>query len=311
MKLKYKEIIKFSFKIVVSLGFVAWLVLRTDWVQVLEHAKDFNFLFVIPYVLILLSGMMISAWKWKMLLAHKEILVSLKRCFQLYLTGAFINNFMPSTIGGDTYRSYQIGKECGRHSAVSSSVVFDRITGLFGAMLLTGLVAIFQWKEISMHGELKSSLIFVILTMFGIIFFGILTRFSFWKKIANKFPKIFQDFASELGHFKKDNAYLKAIGISILFSFVGLALVNWVLFLGLGISVGLWQYLTVIFLISIISSLPISINNIGIKEWAYVTFFGFFGVSASAVITVALLSRTLQMLVSFTALPMYLRTKNR
>jgi uncharacterized membrane protein YbhN (UPF0104 family) len=190
-------------------------------------------------------------------------------------------------------------------------VVFDRITGLFALMLLTGLVAIFQWKEISMYPELRSIVIAVILVMHGVIFFGILTRFSFWKKIVNKFPAVVRNFSQELGHYKKDGVYLKAIGVSIMFSIVGLALVNWILFSALGIAVGIMQYLSVIFLISIISALPISINNIGLKEWAYVTFFGFFGVSASAVIAVALLSRILQMIVSFTALPAYLKSKGK
>ncbi|EKD46631.1 MAG: hypothetical protein ACD_67C00137G0003 [uncultured bacterium] len=311
MQVFTKKNLKFAAKVLISLAFVAWLVLRTDWSQVWEYASRISLWYIILYVSVLLLGMTISAWKWKMLLAHKDISISLKKSFQLYLTGAFINNFMPSTIGGDTYRSYQIGKENKRFSSVSSSVVFDRVTGLFAVMLLTGLVAIFQWNEISKYQELKMTIVGVVMAMHGIIAFGILTRFSFWKKIANRFPKFIQDFGQELVHYKEGGTYLKAIGISILFSFIGLALVNWILFLGLGISVGAMQYLTVIFLISIISALPISINNIGLKEWGYVTFFGFFGVSASAVIAVALMSRILQMLVSFTALPLYIKSKNQ
>jgi uncharacterized protein (TIRG00374 family) len=309
MRLLKGKYIKLIAKILISFLFVAWLVLKTDWSQVWEYASKISMGWIVLYVVVLLLGMMISAWKWKMLLAHKDISITLKKSFQLYLTGAFINNFMPSTIGGDTYRSYQIGKENKRYSAVSSSVVFDRVTGLFAVMLLTGLVAIFQWAEISKYPELKMAVIGVLLVMHGIILFSILTRFSLWKKIAGKFPKVIQDFGNEIGQYKEGGAYLKAIGISVLFSIVGLALVNWILFLGLGITVGIMQYLSVIFLISIITALPISINNIGVKEWAYVTFFGFFGVSASAVIAVALMSRILQMLVSFTALPMYLRNK--
>jgi hypothetical protein len=305
------KVFKFILKLAVSLLFVAWLVLRTNWQEVFVYTQKISLGYVVLYVLVLLTGMMISAWKWKMLLSHKDISISLKKSFQLYLTGAFINNFMPSTIGGDTYRAFQVGKENKRYAAVSSSVVFDRFTGLFGIMLLTGLVAIFQWREISIYPELKSTVIAVLLVMHGIIFFGILTRFSFWKKIVNKFPVIIQNFSQELGHYKKDGVYLKAIGISILFSLVGLALVNWVLFSALGVSVGIMQYLSVIFLISIISALPISINNIGLKEWAYVTFFGFFGVPASAVVAVALVSRILQMVVSFAALPAYLKSKKQ
>ncbi|HBI33677.1 MAG TPA: hypothetical protein DEA43_00395 [Candidatus Moranbacteria bacterium] len=309
MKVDYKKILKFVLKLIVSSAFVIWLVFKIEWQEVFVYASKISLGYIVLYVAVLLLGMMISAWKWKMLLAHKDISISLKKSFQLYLTGAFINNFMPSTIGGDTYRAYQVGKETQKYSAVSSSVVFDRITGLFAVMLLTGVVAIFQWSEISKYPELRLAIIGVLIAMHGIILFGVLTRFSFWKKIAVKFPKIIQDFAQELVHYRQDNVYLKAIGISVLFSFVGLALVNWVLFSGLGITVGIMQYLSVIFLISIISALPISINNIGLKEWGYVTFFGFFGVSASAVVTVALLSRVLQMIVSFAALPAYLRSK--
>jgi hypothetical protein len=69
-------------------------------------------------------------------------------------------------------------------------------------------------------------------------------------------------------------------------------------------------FLSVIFLVTLISSVPLSINNIGIKEWAYVTFFGLLGVSIETAITVSILSRFLQMLISFIALPYYLKKEN-
>jgi hypothetical protein len=56
---------------------------------------------------------------------------------------------------------------------------------------------------------------------------------------------------------------------------------------------------------------PLSINNIGIKEWAYVTFFALVGVSVEIAVTAALLSRFIQMLISFIALPYYLRNRER
>lgn len=307
--MNYKKTAKFVTKLSVSLAFVAWLVLKTDWKEVLVYLEKISIFHIALYVAVLLLGMVVSAWKWKILLAHKKINVSLKECFQLYLTGAFINNFMPSTIGGDTYRAYQIGKRHQKFHAVSSSVVFDRLSGLFALMILNGIVAVIQWEEIVKYPELKLTVVGVLIAMHLLIFFGILVRFGFWKKISAKFPSLIQEFGKELGDYKKGRTFWQAIGISILFSLVGLALVNAVLFWGLGIQISLMRYLSVIFLVSIISSLPISINNIGVKEWAYVTFFGFFGIASSAVITVALLSRVLQMVVSFTALPIYLKAK--
>jgi hypothetical protein len=69
------------------------------------------------------------------------------------------------------------------------------------------------------------------------------------------------------------------------------------------------DYLSIVFLISIVSAIPVSINNIGIKEWAYITFFGFFGIASSGALVAALLSRIVQMLISFAALPYYLKNK--
>lgn len=305
------KIIKFSVKLLISLAFVSWLVLRTDWQEVFLNVQKISLFYIILYVAVLLLGMIISSWKWKMLLAHKNIEVSLKKCFQLYLTGAFINNFMPSTIGGDTYRAYQIGKKHEKMNVVSSSVVFDRLSGLFALMILMSIVTIFQWSEIAKHFELKLSVLAVLALMITIVVFAIFVRFDFWKKVSSKFPDFIQEFGRELNDFRNGNTYLKALGVSILFGLIGLALVNGILFIGLGIQIPIMKYLSVIFLVSIISSLPISINNIGIKEWAYITFFGFFGISSSAVVTVALLSRALQMIVSFTALPMYLNSKKK
>ena len=78
----------------------------------------------------------------------------------------------------------------------------------------------------------------------------------------------------------------------------------------LSVGMNFLDYLSVIFLISIVASVPVSINNIGIKEWAYITFFAVFGIEASQVVSVAIISRFIQMLISFFALPIYLRRKN-
>ena len=94
-------------------------------------------------------------------------------------------------------------------------------------------------------------------------------------------------------------------------NFIGLAGANWVLFLALGVKIGILNYLSVIFLASVVSAMPISINNIGVKEWAYITFFGFFGLSAGAVVSVAITSRIIQMLLSFAAWPIYLKERKK
>lgn len=132
----------------------------------------------------------------------------------------------------------------------------------------------------------------------------------FFKKLNAFIPRKLKSFTQELSSYEKINGiFSKSLFYSFLFGFVGLAAANYVLFWALGAEIPILDFLSVIFLISIISSIPISINNIGVKEWAYITFFGFFGLSSSLVVTAALLSRLLQMLVSLLAIPFYLRNK--
>jgi len=81
------------------------------------------------------------------------------------------------------------------------------------------------------------------------------------------------------------------------------------IFFALGEKVPIMPYLATVFLISLISSLPVSINNIGLKEWAYYTFFPLIGVRPEAALAVALLGRFIQILVSVAGAPFFLKEK--
>lgn len=127
---------------------------------------------------------------------------------------------------------------------------------------------------------------------------------------AIPFQKI-RRFVEEVVFYTKKHIWWRTSLWSVLFIFVGVALSNFALFHALGSDIGFIPFLSVIFLVTIISAVPLSINNIGIKEWAYITFFGLVGVSIETAVTVALLSRFLQMLISFIALPQYLNTREQ
>lgn len=307
-----KKTLKLVLKILVSLAFVAWLLVKVNWPEVLRYAKQISVWEILIYVAVLLLGMLVSAYKWRILLKSKGLEFSASQLLGIYLTGTFINNFMPSFIGGDTYRAYQTGKASKRFKESASAVVMDRITGLLGAMFLALLFGLINWKTVSSHQVLIGINLGIII---GIVFLALLAKSSglpIWKKFFSLLPAKVVEFIKSLHEFYLEKAtFLKALVYAMVFSMIGLAFVNYVLFMALDIKVNFLDFASVIFLISFVSSLPVSVNNIGIKEWAYVTFFGFFGISSSAVVAVALLSRFIQMLVSFFALPLYFKAKEK
>jgi glycosyltransferase 2 family protein len=305
------KILKIILKILVSLAFVAWLVFKINWIEVLEYLKKINLIYIILYFVVILAGIAISSRKWQHLVRAKGISLDFNESFKLYFTGTFINNFMPSIVGSDAFRTYQVGKREGKYTEAASTVVMDRITGLVAAMIMSIAFAIINIKNTMALPLLYISNIIIISSFSIDLVIYQIRKYEKGKSFIKKFlPAKILYFFRQIGEYNNNKKVIKkTILLGIAFDFIGIALANYILFFSLGIHIGLLSYLSVIFIISIISSLPISINNIGLKEWSYVAFFGLFGLNASAVTTVAILSRFLQMLLSFAALPLYFKLK--
>lgn len=305
-----KKWIKFCIKLLVSSFFVWWIIFKVDWGEVGQYLKKITPGEILLYIGLYLGGMFFSAYKWKFLAQLRGIILPLPEFFKAYFTATFINNFMPSFVGGDSFKIYHIGKISQKFKEAASSVVIDRFTGLVGGMVLVVVFSILNFSVVRQNNIL---MILSVLALGGLIFLFILLEFYRQRQIQTPFRKIdvfLNKLIKEINHYNGKAVHIwKALGISFLFNLVGLAGANWVLFWALEIHVGVLNYLSVIFLASVVSSVPISINNIGVKEWAYITFFGIFGISAPAVVSVAIVSRIIQMLLSFLAIPVYLRDK--
>jgi uncharacterized protein (TIRG00374 family) len=306
-----KKILKFILKLAVSGGFLAWVIFRVNWNEVWFYVSKVKIWQLALYLMVVILGMVISAYKWRILTSYKNINFSLFDHFKFYFIGSFINNFMPSFIGGDTYRAYQVGNQEKKYAEAASTVMMDRITGLIGATILGLIFALLNFKTVAEHKILLFSYAILLLSFFFDLVVTKIKSNEFLKRKATEIlPEKIVHFLRELGSYdKSSHTVSKAIFLGSVFSFVGVALANYILFWALGIQIGILDYMSVIFLITVVSSIPVSINNIGIKEWAYITFFSLFGLNVAQVITVAILSRFLQMLLSFFALPLYLQNK--
>lgn len=287
------------------------VVIKTNWPEVLFYLKKITWWQIFLYIVFLLWGMVICARRWMILAEFKGIKMPFKNFFKYYLTGTFINNFMPSFIAGDVYKAYAIAGEDKKYSPAASTVIMDRLTGLIGIMILALIFSLFNLKAVLSNKVLIIFNILIILSLGSDFIIARMKKIDFLKRWAfrilpEKVIKFLRDVYSYSDNYK---IIWQSVKLSFGFSLIGIAILNYILFWGLGVEISILDYLSVIFLISIISALPISINNIGLKEWAYITFFGFFGVTSGAVVAISVISRFLQMAVSFAALPIYLRSK--
>ena len=303
----------FSGKMVVTLGLVFWLVVSVDWGGVKKELSDMTWYLLVTYVVLQLLGNMISVRKWQIIASYKNLHFSLREGFFTYLTGAFVNNFLPSIIGGDAYRSLWLAKRSESKAAAVSTVVFDRFIGLWTTAILALIFSVFLWKYIPESLPLLITLIaLVVFVVADMIITHLYSLPSFQAWIKKYLFQKLQRLLEEVIFFtEKKDIWVRTSLWSAAFAFVGIGLSNFSLFHALGSDISFFPFLAAILLVTIVSNIPISINNIGVKEWAYVAFFSLIGVSIETAVTVALLSRFIQMIISFIALPQYLRGKNK
>jgi glycosyltransferase 2 family protein len=299
-------------KVAISIGLVFWLVDRVDWQSVGSKIYNVSWPLLIVYVMLQLLGNVISSKKWQIIAGFKGLHFSVGDGFFAYLTGAFINNFLPSTLGGDAYRGLWLADRSGAKAASISTVVFDRFIGLWTTAMMA-LVACVPLIPL-MSDNIPLAIAIAALVAFLVIDLTITYLYCcawFRDAIARiPFHKV-RRLLQEVIFYTKKHIWWRTSFWAFCFAFVGVGLSNFALFHAFGSDIGLGSFFSVIFLVTIVSSVPLSINNIGIKEWAYVTFFALIGVNAETAVTVALLSRFIQMFISFIALPKYWRSRNQ
>lgn len=311
--LKLSKKTSFTLKALMSLFFIVWLVYKVKWADVWENVRHVQVQYLMWYVVFVLLGMLASAKKWQIIARFKGFQRSVWGCFRAYLTGSFINNFLPGFIGGDMFRTYWLGKQRNGYSLAVSTVVFDRLSGLFAAAMLTVIFSIFTFGNVVQSSLWTFLFVLLILFVIAVTFWGAVWRqvsdIVIVQHIVRVLPPKIQTFLNEVRDYFRKEILVPALSFSLVFNILGVGIANLILFRAFGQTVPILDFFAVIFLISIVSSIPVSINNIGIKEWAYYTFFILIHVNPEVAITVAIVGRFMQMILSFFAFPDFLRRK--
>jgi hypothetical protein len=93
------------------------------------------------------GGLVLSAFRWRILLAAAGVPLGLGRAIRLYLVGYFFNFFLPTTVGGDVARAMGAGKGTPL-PVVAGSILVERLVG-FGSLLAVGIVASFAVESLA------------------------------------------------------------------------------------------------------------------------------------------------------------------
>lgn len=238
------------------------------------------------------SGVVLSAYQWRELLRAHNLHLDLADLINLYIVGITFNHFLPTGFGGDTFKSFYIGREARNGVGATCATIMCRTTGFFAMMLLTFPVLILFRREL----PLNITLLFILLCLLvctvivgALLFALILPALSKNKWARNRFFVLVANMGIALHRsIVMPRAIFRAMAYGAIFWLV--AILNCYVYANaLDIHTQLGFYFMAVPLVSIIANLPISFNGFGVREGVFVYVFSFIHVTAATALSLAVL----------------------
>jgi len=254
------------YRLVFSLLALFFLYRGINFSEIIAIAQKSKVEYLILCFLMICANYTISGFRWRSLIFFSNNFKGrgVLKLNKLYFVGAFFNNFMPTSIGGDVYKAYILGKNTADLPKAIASTLLNRLSGVF---------VLFLFSTISLT---------ILLGFWGILVFAL-----FWITalgglimlflISKLFPE-FKKYSDAIFIYKNHKKeVLFSLGFSVLVQIVA-NLAQYFSVLATGSFVSLPQAFFAFPLIGFVSFLPISFNGFGLQDFMYKTFLGYWGI---------------------------------
>jgi glycosyltransferase 2 family protein len=298
---------------VISIALLAWIFRGLD-----RHAFRALFAglpvwFYLLSLVVVLAGQVLYAWRWWLVLTITGAGVPLSTAVRQYFVGIFVNNFLPSTVGGDVAKVYYIGRRHG-YRAVAASVIVDRVLGIgILAMLATAAA----WVATPDSPRLLASRIVVtgiaaaLVVIIGLALFGTGGLARWLSPLGPRAVALAghaQQFRLAMAEPLKHPVIMGQAVLAVTTYFVGLTLV-YLLFFSLH-AVPLLSAAALFAIVTttaVLSNVPISLNGLGVREQLHVWLLAPLGVPAEVALAISLLMFAHLLVASVVGLVLWLR----
>ena len=292
--MKYKKTVLFAGKLLISLGLLYLVYRKIPIHEVGQVLFALNPWYLMPIFILLFINTILSALKWQLFLRADGVHISLVTLTATYLIGSFYNMFLPSNIGGDSYRIYDVAKKSKQGMRTIASVFADRFSGFLALVILglmSSVVVALRFHEpfFFLGPLLVLILLFLILAALvkqtPVRFFFKITRLDRFATLQRLVDKFFLSFSC---YGANHRLLISVMLISFAFQLSVICIV-YLLARSLHAHVPFIYFSAFVPLIGLIEVLPISINGIGLRDAGYVFFFGWAGMTDIQTRSLALL----------------------
>lgn len=296
-------------KIAVTLAIIIFLFARVDVNVMAQHLARANAVGLVSALALYFLAIALSVFKWDILVRAQNLGAGYGDLLVYYFVGLFFGNLLPSNVGGDVVRAYDLMRASGRAEAAAVSVLADRLMGLvafFGAAVAMAFLATLTLARGSELEQLEIATV-VAATVF---LFGAALLFSrrFSRRAQALFTLPFLRPLQPMARRAFDALQVyrhsyRALALNIGFSaciVVVTTLVWYTIARALGEDTPIFYFFLFNPLIAFVLLIPISFNGLGPKEATAVFFFGLVGMSSEAALAMSLI---FHLIVVLTSLP--------
>jgi hypothetical protein len=250
--------------------------MRDSVPEIFVALKNIDRKLLLLSVFIFLLTVVILAKRLQLIFAADEVPVRLTETIHLTFIGYFFNNFLPTSVGGDIVKAMSAARITGHPVKSVTSVLMDRIFGLFTFILIPSISFIFFMKDNENPAVpiLIYSFLGAAVFSFFLLFnrdlarrFGFIEGFLNRLHVGEKLRKVYEG----LHNFKNHKTVMvQAMVLSVIGQTVSIFTL-YLMALALGAKTHLIYFYLLVPVVHLLSMLP-SLNGLGIREGAYVYF---------------------------------------
>lgn len=270
-------------------GLIWWLLGQVEWDAMVErlHGLDATLLVLAFAAVLVAYNVMILRW-WAVNTGI-SIALSLGRTIRFSWIGAFFNQTLPSTVGGDAVRIWYLYRSGETLVRATSSLLLDRVCGLSGLLLIVlfcqPLIFEFvpsapaRWGLAAVVGA--GGVAIVVFVLMGRFRIPLLDRWA----VTRHLVAIARD-ADTLC--RNPAAVGLALVCSIAIQLLAVMTV-WLVGQSMGGVITFAQSLVFVPPVILAATIPISVAGWGVREGAMVVALGYVGVSATDAVTISVI----------------------
>ena len=261
-----------------------WIILsRVEPDRFWDLLRRLNIPLYIAGVALVPAAVLIQAYRWGLCI-DDVFGIPYSVLLRLTTVSYFFNNFFLSFIGGDIFRAFSIAKPLGKMRA-AFSLFLVRSTNIWGAAIIPAPFYLLY------RSFFLSSRAFLVMFLISIAAWICIFLIPPALRLYPKWLRRFSNTTIDLQNTLRPRRFAALMLSSIAFQAVNILIV-YLYARSLQIDIGLVQLCLVVPGVAVITSLPISINGVGIREGSFVLALGFFGISPEKAFALSLLTYT-------------------